>query len=428
MSTRAVTLAPPYPRLGEVLRTLLGAFDMKGDDPRIDRFARDGDYDCELFDIIRRERLIKPLAKWIGDDFADFLCEQIDYQQEMYVGLINRVPLDALTRTEAWPVLLQHFFLPNIAAFLQQLHQRWPGPIAELVTGKRPALAVVLEWIEGSSGHSLATLCEFGDVDVKLKSDQIKRWQRSALPDFGSLKLLANALDDGHRVDSGVMTSVKPWLLIARGLDWAERRSPDLLAQTGNALSALQILASPDVGLALSLFNEEHAQPLAKVRDAWPDSYRYLMGTMPKLPGDQARAASAIYAFAAAASDDDPKGLASFMIWWHQGRFEILSGRAPEAMALFEKALKQAIYRSGHARDIWLDYMALAASQEHRTRVTALIHLGATMLWRDFPESTGVTAIDAHSRYLVEDDEMAFWQRAFDLRFPASGYFVESTA
>lgn len=65
----------PYPTIGECLRFVVSAFDLRGRgdvaaQKRLDRLANDGDYGWTLFPEILDQMIRQPLAKCTDDEFA----------------------------------------------------------------------------------------------------------------------------------------------------------------------------------------------------------------------------------------------------------------------------------------------------------------------------------------------------------------------
>ena len=228
MAKKEVKTKPPYPTLGEACQLLASAFGTKSADPavrkKLDRLARDGDFDWSLRPHVIEALLVKPL-KDLDPDLSDFVDGFVDFVLNEHVNLLSHISLDAMSREEAAPLLIKAFGAGQVAAFLISLRDRFGGPdIGDFLRQDADPIDVVFQWAETSLGLHVATVVF---PDDKQKRDDLSRWRRGkTIPDFfGSIRPLKRELEARCPDQKSEVLLLGKWLVAARALAWLDRET-----------------------------------------------------------------------------------------------------------------------------------------------------------------------------------------------------------
>jgi len=283
--TRAL---PPYPRFGECIAVLAGALDINKAGSDVGRLAREGDFDWEKLDTVIQELLVDGCARVVGDAAQRIIAPWLASTREAYARVVLEVPLDAVGRSDALPVLIEKFFAPAAAALLQQVHTAMPGPDLKvlLAEGSEPVKST-LEWLDGIVGEPVEKrLYPESTGSDRVEQEKLRKWRSGIdIPSSQSIKLLCKQLDE--RCAS--VTSCATWLLISSALARLER-------SWGGSLRPLirpHIEGSSPHSLSIESCLSEMVQRAGRT---WPELadlgrklWHDLRRTSPKLVGDQDR-------------------------------------------------------------------------------------------------------------------------------------------
>jgi len=112
---------------------------------------------------------------------------------------VLEVPLDAVGRSDALPVLIEKFFAPAAAALLQQVHTAMPGPDLKvlLAEGSEPVKST-LEWLDGIVGEPVEKrLYPESTGSDRVEQEKLRKWRSGIdIPSSQSIKLLCKQLDE----------------------------------------------------------------------------------------------------------------------------------------------------------------------------------------------------------------------------------------
>ena len=264
--TNAADNKSPYPTIGECLRFIVGAFDLRGHGDvaarkLLDRLASEGDYDWTLFPEILDQMIRQPLAKCTDDEFAMFVATRLGHLRDNYISVIGKISLDALSRDEALPALAEHYFIPMTSGFLQRTKATFGGP--DLILLLAPSMTTadgkidnfnpieaVLQWFVHAHtrefGQVPAYLYDDANDPDRTKRDLLSRHLRGKqIPDTAALRDVVKTIRSRrwYTHDGPTPQLLNRWLFIARALIWAEKH----VAPTLNLRSALLSWAGPDV-------------------------------------------------------------------------------------------------------------------------------------------------------------------------------------
>ncbi|CAJ0893703.1 ankyrin repeat domain-containing protein [Ralstonia flatus] len=408
-------MVPPYPTIGECIRALAGALDVKHSDRHVDRLAREGDFDWAKIDEVIQKLLVDGMARVIGEDAQTLVKPWLLDVKERYCRLVLVVPLDALDRSHALPVLIEHFFVPNAGMLLMSLHQRRSGPdLRLLLNEKRMPVAVLLDWLSDRLGSPVDPFLYPTSTGAdRTARDKLSKWRTGIdVPSSQSIQLLVTQLR--KRSDDDLAASAGLWLLVAAALARFERS----WMQSLRPLLSRQLI-SPSTACDPS---ERLAELVRKVGAMWPELaergqrlWSELKRAAPKVAGDQSRLWSEIEQLQALASVHDPEGRTAYHYAWMKARWHVLSGQYEEAFPHFENAFEQACYRAGHQlRDVVQEAACIAAFLGKTPALKRLKHVAVALgLFRQ-PEG-----------HVVEDWEVEQFRQQLPLLFPPDGRFPE---
>lgn len=423
MNTKAITVAtPPYPRLGEVYKALALALDTKSNNRDVERLAREGDYDWSLLSSLREDLILAPLRRYVRDeDFIRDLDQFIRHVHASYLNIVSTISLDGLSRGEALPILIQHYFAPHANGFFQAV---WtddaPDPLLFLDPENYP-LAVVLKWADPGGSHALAKAAfpktTGSDKDNR---EKVTRWaDGTQLPNLGSLSLFLNALAlNGTDEHKQKVPGLRKWLLLARALIWFEREANPLHLRRVILWHIYQGQREWDIGGILSLAAIEAGEKLEVLKEPYGRLFVGLARTEAKSKGDRLDAEMALADFAQQLATHDPEGKCRYALEWYRGRWHVLSGQYEEALEYYRHAVIHSDYRAGETwKQIVEEAMALAGYLGNEKPFLKQLKHRAIAL--------GLIASPNIGEHIVEDWEIEELRKQFYRFFPQQGRFVE---
>ncbi|AXW32898.1 hypothetical protein CJO88_05840 [Ralstonia solanacearum] len=408
--------APPYPRMGECIRALAGALDVKYSDRDVDRLAREGDFDWAKIDEVIQKLLLGGMARVLGADAETLIKPWLLDLRDSYSRLVLGVPLDALDRSQSLPVLIEHFFVPSAANLLMSLHKRRGGPdLHRLLDEKRMPVAVVLDWLSEAVGGPIDTLLYPTSTGTdRTERDKLGRWRSGIdLPSSQSVQLLVTAL----RKQSGddLAASAGLWLLVGGALarfdrSWMQPLRPLLARQLIGGSTA----CDPSNLLAELVRKASTTQP--ELAERGQSVWSQLMRGVPKVAGGRSRLWSEIEQLQALAIAHDPEGRAAYHYEWMKGRWQVLSGQYEEALPHYESAFELACYRAGcQLRDLVQEAACIAAFLGKKPALKRLKHVSIALGLFQKPREGQV----------VEDWEVEQFSQQLASLFPPQGRFPE---
>lgn len=430
MAEMATRIKPPYPMIGEVCQCITAAFDTKAnDEPRrkeLERLAREGDFDWSLRAKIINDLLIEPLKKY-DPVLADCVENSVNIALDLHIKMVLKIPLDALSREEAAPLLEEFVYAAHLARFLRSIRERFGGPDLDgfLKSGVKPVDAI-FDWAHDSLGLSVAASAF---PNNKQERDEIGRWRRgNTVPSFsGAIRTLMRELRKHEPDREAAITLFGKWLLIARALAWLER---EMGAERYNSFRShvfreLTLNIPPrDVGLVLSTENNKAGRRLFEVMQCGLHlMHNMLRRTQPKQHGDQARCRTEIDRFRGIFDKTAGSERARYFLDWCEARWCVLSGQPDAALDHYERAANEALYRAGeNQRGILQEAMALAAHLRKRPLLKRLKHRALAIgFFTAFPPQ------DQTASGVIQDWEIEQMAQAFPELFPAYARFPEAS-
>ena len=434
---------PPYPRLGEIYRTLAKALDTKASNRAIDRLAQDGDFDWSLLPTLREELVTTPLQRYTDDEFAALVDDFIGHVHGSYLRLVTTVPLDSLSRQEALPLLVINYFSLHGAGLLFHARKAFGGPdLMELMDETRNPLDVVMGWADENGARSLAKAAYPGTTDTdKTDREKVMRWARGTQPpDITGIHLFQNALaKNGTPVQKARIPDLRRWLVLARAVAWLEGEAAPIPIRTIMRRYLLSGLPEFDIGRTLSMAVCNKAEDFTPLVIPALSLFEDLKRTTPKAEGDQARTKLELKKLEELTSMHDPEGRTHFHLEQLKGRWQVLSGKFEEALPYYEKAAELANYRGGeNERQILEEALVLAAylgdknkallkRLKHRAIVFGLFFEPvASHVLEVGPASAGQPHPGHSSKDVIQKWEIDHLRGQFQRVFPPSGCFPEA--
>lgn len=413
-----VMTTPPYPRLGECVRALCIALDTKASNRDVDRLAREGDFDWERVDGVINDLLINGARRLLGPMAGEVFEPWLQLARADYCSLVLDVPLDAVDRRQALPVLIEGFFAPRALTLLEQLHGHCPGPgLGKLFDDGQNPLATVLEWLDEKAGGTIDKFLYPGTTgESKASRDKISKWRSGVdLPSGQGLKLLLDDLRADARIREHA-DAVGVWLLVARALGHFDQMA---LAPVRPLLR----VRSETEGQGESV-GQRLRHLVVEATAAWPEMadigrrlWHDLQRTTEKDAGAQADTWDRIQALESLANALDTEGRSAYHLAWMKGRWHILAGKYEDALPHYEQAFELACYRAGHqVKEIVQDAICVAAFLGRKVFVKQLKQVGIVL---------GLF-IRPGNDVAVESWELEQLAQQLFLRFPPQGRFRES--
>lgn len=390
---------PPYPTIGECLRFIVGAFDLRGHgdataSKRLDRLAKEGDYDWTLYPTLVDQLILQPLAKCTDDEFATFFTARIGQVRDNYISVIGNISLDAFSREEALPPLIEHYFIPMASGLLQRIKAEFGGPDLSLLLAPSTIttdgsqdtfnpMEAVLHWFIHSHTGEFRPIPSMLYDDIndfgRNKRDQLSRHlRRKQIPDTTALLDVARAVTSRAwlRPEGPTPKLLRRWLFVARALLWTESQvAPQSELRRG--LFRQTSLDTPhefDVGTPLSSLVSERGSRLRDLSKAGLLAFHHISTRQSLTAAGLAEATGFVEQFRQAFRDAGEPEFARYMVYWCDARQATWQGDRLEALKLYELAADLALYRSGREmKKLLLEATLMAAKCRKKTVYSRLM-------------------------------------------------------
>lgn len=369
--TRSLEYAA-YPTLGEMLRFVIGALDLRArgettEKKKLDRAAREGDFDAETFDELVVSLVETPLLEEGDPQFGHFVTDFIRRQRPLYAKLLGSVSADALTREQLMPLLVEGYAPRVVADFLIEAHEDGFIPLPELLLAEPISfgakrlrvspIRVVLEeylWSKGQREPDvLVALLQGRSSETGRQRDKVRDWLDGVhVPDMGQLLL---AVSDQTAVSGNPSSSerrraqrLSRALRVARALEYglAELADPRAFAA---AVQRLLPEDAPvfDIGTLVHSAIVCQAQAWEGLSKLGLNTFGRLAFDVPLTSVDIEHAAELLPVFERQAAAAQAPWATEWMVRWCRARLAIWQGRWDEGLALYDLAFRAALYRAG---------------------------------------------------------------------------------
>ncbi len=397
---------------------LAGALDIKKTGSDVGRMSREGDFDWAKLDGVIQDLLIDGSTWVIGEAAHRIIAPWLSDVRDGYTSLLLDVPLDAVSRSDALPILVEEFFVPFAANLLQRANRAMPGPDLRLLLDEgRAPVAVTIRWLDGVVNAPLEKVLYPKSTDPdRVDQEKTRRWRTGVdVPSSQGVKLLHQRLQT-VQADAKGASGAALWLTLASAITRLERTwGKSFRALVFHHLGSLDVNTKPAQSSLLAL--------VQRIGNTWPELtepgrklWHDLMRTSSKQPSAQDRTWYEIIALQAQAMTSDPEGRTAYHYEWMKGRWHVLSGQYQEALPYYERAFDLSCYRAGHqVRDLISEASCVAAFLGKRPLLKQLKQVGITLGLFRKPDASGA----------LEDWESDQFAHQLLLRFPAQGRFVE---
>ncbi|WP_067583125.1 ankyrin repeat domain-containing protein [Endozoicomonas ascidiicola] len=422
----------PYLMIGEIYRGLAVALGTKNKNSDVDRMARDGDYDHRLRERLLKDLFYQPLASQTDEHFASLICEFIDFLIDEYISLVNKIALDAMTRKESLPLLVEHFFCRHTESLLSSIHRYYggPNPVDYCKASDNNLMGVACLWLEGNVGSFSSFLTHVSTKQGKAKKDQYLRWKKGIeIPKAESITDILNDFPD-----SPDKTSIRIHLTVARTLQFFLQKYRQYNLQAHVAVG--QNKTEPfDLGMFLSKANIQAAKKYSDLLSLFVPVSQALRRTVPKMNNSKAESWALLEAFERKTSEVDPSGITRHFLEWQKARWYVYAGQYKEALKQYKIAADYTFYRAhnlsqAHGVDLNLheiirEAMALAAKEKSRPLMTSLKSQAITFGLYEQPK--GVDPLSRANKksnnHIIEDWEIEQWDTGFAHIFKPANCF-----
>jgi ankyrin repeat protein len=433
-NTKTNANIPPFPRLGEIYRVLALALDMKKESKNfknlyrdIDRLAREGEYDWSLLPTLCQELITKPLELETDAQFAKVIQRFASEIHKNYLNLVASISLDSMSREEALPLLVEHYFSMHGCYLLRHIQKTFDGPdIISLLDAEKTPIEAVLDWASVDPAvKSLVEMAFPNKTEIgKAKRATANRWIAcTQLPDMDSIKLFVKKLKSKGFVQD---KNLCRWLVVARALAWLEEKSPGLRNTMRQHLQ--QGLQDFDIRPVLSKAAFDTGVKCLDLSIAGGILHEHLKRTTQKLAGDKAKTKTDLENLKSLVKKHDPEGRTQFHLEWLEGRWHVLSGDLQQALPFYEKAAQLVNYRGGDAqKKITEEALVIAGYLGDKAFIKQLKHRAIVFkLFIDPPKDEDTDSRKIKYK-LVENWEIEQLRQQFHSIFPEQGRFLEFT-
>lgn len=412
---------PPYPRFGECIAALAGALNITANGSDVGRLARDGDFDWERLNAVLSELLVEGSARVIGAAAHRLIAPWLSTVRDGYTRLVLDVPLDALDRSDALPILVEDFFAPAAASLLQRANSAMPGPnLLQFLDDGRAPVDVTLAWLDGlvKAPIEKALYPESTGTD-RVDQEKVRKWRAGVdVPSSQSIKLLCQRLQN-LQGNAEQASAAALWLTLATALTRFERAWGASLGPLVAKYLETNHPGKSSVRTRLLTSVQHIGGACPELTEAGGKLWHDLMRTTTKKPGDQARTWREIESLEAQVRANDPQIRTAYHYAWMRGRWYVLSGQYQEALPHYERAFELACYRAGRQiKDLISEASCVAAFLEKRVFLKRLKHVGIALGLFRKPDTTSV----------LDDWEFSQFAQQLPIRFPVQGRFVECEA
>lgn len=424
----------PFPRMGEVLRTIAIALDTRSqiraqsDKKALDRFAKEAHFDFNQLESLCDISVIQPL-KEIDPQFSPLLDEYLRSLFPVYANLIARLPVDALNRPAVVHILQKDLIGPSLGRFLRGLDSVMPTPPwQQLLDATEHPVRIVLNWFQNLVSTEIDVTPE--DIHLFLRSryapnthpDEVRAfddWYRQSIPSFSSIKRLVSPRARTNQEPSGLqawLPLLGSWLVLARALCQMERLQEEDSSLRKIALRwILAGTPTPELVQTLSAAN-------AEASGANRETIQRILKQAKAFSPDRDR--SSLTIAEGKAELDRLKQLSqnipiarepNYLDQWMKARHQVFAGKLKPALHSYQQAFSWAAYRAGRSQIFILKELLMLAGTL-RDKVCLRQHYGWLLIFGENNDS-GIQP------ELWEIDQ---WASNFRIQFPPSSQYKDA--
>ena len=416
----------PFPTIGELVRFIARAFDIKNTNKKLDTFAQDFNFNWLTENELVDDGIREPLNNNIGEVFADWVIARIRKLLQSYKNLMLATNADVLKREETLQLLINEFFITEVFSMLEDAEIRFDFPYKQCFVDKdKSVFSIVLksfsqeqdflQKVEHTYANNFAPDSNGTDRRIN-KLEQFRDWlKRKNIPDLSSLKLLARNIAN-HSLEN--KTNIMQCLILARSLDWifAEMNKHNFTLELSQQLSISNYV---NVWFSLEQLNfsktpvTNNIQPVLDSLISKFNSYK-----TQKLSGDLELFKSELIDSQEIILKEANLNCGQYMIDLFYGRFYVMQGQPEAALKFYESSFKRSLYRAGATqKEILKELLATAAYSEDKTCLKK--HKAWGLAFNIYPKNK-------FSDEKIENWEIKELKNYFFELFPKSCLFLEA--
>lgn len=416
----------PLPTIGELIRFIARAFDIKNSNKTLDTFAQDFNFNWLTENETLENGIWEPLKNNIDQVFADWLIVHLRRFVQNYKDLMLTTNVDLLNRGDTLQPLIYQFVLPEVSSILEDAEKMFDFPYKQSFVDKdKTIISIVLksfsqdrdflEKIERSYADNFTPDSNGANHRIN-RLEQFRDWRnRKNIPDLSSLKLLASNIANHSSKNK---TNIMQCLILGRCLDWifAEMNKHNL---TLNLNQQLSFANNENVWLSLEQLN---FTKLSDARDIKPtlDSLisKFLNYKRPKLSGDLESFKSSLIDLQEIICTEVKLKNGQYTIDLFYARFYVMQGKAEVALTFYESSFKRSLYRAGsNQKEILKELLVTAAYLADKTCLKK--HKAWGLAFNIYPKN-------AFSDDKIENWEIKELKNYFFELFPKDCLFLEA--
>lgn len=415
----------PFPAIGELIRFIARAFDVKNTNKKLDNFAQDFNFNWFAENEIVEDGIYEPIKKFVDKDFADWLIGHIGDLVQNYKQLVLTTNIDVLRREDILQPLINDFFAANLFSMLRDAERKFDFPFSQCLANSDNTYILIalksfsheqsfLEKIENAYASDFKPDPSGADRRTN-RLEQFRDWLKgSNIPDLISVKYLADYIAN-HSSKS--KSNIIRCLVLARSLDW----SFALINKHNLTLdfSKRHLLKSPDyISNSLQRLNASKGPLTTNTRPLFERLFsKFHDYKSPKAPDDLKLYKDILQNIQALVLRECSLNCAQYMIDLFCGRFYIMQGHAEMGLKFFESAFRRSLYRVGAIqKEILRDLLATAAHLEDKACLKK--HKGWGLAFGIYPKNK-------FSEEKFENWELKELKLYFYELFPKSCLFLE---
>lgn len=363
----------PFPTIGDLIRFIARAFDVKNSNKKLDKFAQDYNFNWFTETELVKESIYEPLTRLVDKDFSDWLITHVESFVHNYKELVLTTNVDVLTREDTLELLINDFFAAEVLSMVKDAEKKFDfTAINCLVSKDQTFISVVIrsfsqeqdfiEKIENAYASDFKKDPEGADRRTN-RLEQFRDWLKGTnIPDLMSIKYLADYVENQT---SKSKNNILQCMVLARSLDWT---FSEMKKQNFTLDFSKQVTSKNHEGIryVLQQLNAFKGPLTNKTRPIFEQLFaKFHDCKSQKSLGDYDLYKEVLLDAQEAVLRESNLNCAQYMVDLSYGRFYVMQGQADTALKLFESAFKRSLYRAGIAqKEILRDLLSTAAYLE----------------------------------------------------------------
>ncbi|NOT14251.1 MAG: ankyrin repeat domain-containing protein [Methylotenera sp.] len=365
----------PLPTVGELVRYIARALDIKYTNKKLDAFAQDVDFNWLKEGEVIDDGIFEKLKIYVDVPFAEWFMPHVKKLLENFKNLILKTNVDVLKRDVVLQLLINEYFVAKIIVILKDAEDKFDFPYMQfLVNQNKTAFSVVIKSFSQEQdfvkivGHAYADDFSHslgGSYSRMNRLEQFRDWLCGKnILDLSSLKLLANTI---AKKSSKNIAKIVSCLIIARALDWlfAEMYKHNF---TLNLTQHVMLGDSLDIKPSLEKLNSEKSLVTENIKLALEALFqKFHHYKNPKLAGDLECFRNGLIEAQSTVFNAANLSCGQYLLDLFYARFYVMQGQPEIALKFYESSFKRSLYRAGKIqKDILMELLATAAYLEDK--------------------------------------------------------------